>query len=214
MDVLTVAHSEDELLAAGSTVPRVVFDLDGTVYDTRDFERPALASVAQWLREKSGRPLEGMVEALWQRRESDRHRPGLFDELLIEYGLASSWGRECLQHFHSYSGIELQRAASLKPTLGRLRSNERRLALVTNGYEDVQRRKLKMLGLESMFDLCVFCDPRRPERLKPATWGWDELANWRAGLPTVYVGDDPVDEAFALAGGVGFIKFDFGSRVK
>jgi hypothetical protein len=63
-----------------------------------------------------------------------------------------------------------------------------------------------------MFDICVFCDPRRPDRLKPSAWAWAELTDWRSAMPTVYVGDDPVDFEFALVGGARFVQFCFRSR--
>lgn len=202
--------SEADLIAAVSGASRIVFDLDGTLYDAKDFERPALASVVDWLRSQSGLALDGLLEALWHRRETHRHRPGLFDDLLVEFRLPVAWGRECLRRFHDYPGLELRWCASLKETLARIRKNDCRLALVTNGYEILQRRKLANLGIESMFDICVYCDPRRPEQLKPARWAWEKLAAWRAMLPTVYVGDDDVDQAFAVRGDAGFVRFSFG----
>jgi len=199
------------LRSAVSGMPRVVFDLDGTLYDTRDFERPALQSVAAWLRASSGLSLPGLAENLWTRRELDRHRPGLFDELLLEYGLPSSWGVECARQFHAYPGSELQHSESLRSCLSGLLSSGSRLALVSNGYSELQHRKLKALGLGEMFDLCVFCDPRSPQQLKPSDWAWVQLGGWRQNLPTVYVGDDPVDAQFAVAGGARFLPFKFRS---
>jgi FMN phosphatase YigB (HAD superfamily) len=192
-------------------VTRIVFDLDGTLYDTRDFERPALASVVHWLRERSGLPLEGMIEALWSRRETDRHRPRLFDDLLLQYGLPVEWGAECARRFHAYEGSELRHAASLRDELQNRRAPDRRFALVTNGYAHLQERKLTLLGLKDLFDVCVYCDPRAREQLKPSTWAWDRLASWRGELPATYIGDDPVDAAFAAAGGARFIPFCFRS---
>jgi FMN phosphatase YigB (HAD superfamily) len=207
-----VATTPEALLAKVSAASRIVFDLDGTLYDTRDFERPALAAVVDWLRSRSGQPLLGLLHALWFRRESERHRTGLFDDLLAEYGLPISWGRECARRFHEYPGAELQRANSLKGQLEALCADDRRLALVSNGYAELQQRKLAQLQLGSMFDICVFCDPRRPDQLKPSAWAWAALTEWRSEMPTVYVGDDPVDSAFAMAGGARFVQFRFRSR--
>jgi len=190
---------------------RIVFDLDGTLYDTRDFEWPALAAVVAWLCERSGRALPGATQALWSRRERDRHRPALFDDLLKEQGLPDSWGAECLRRFHDYPGVELEAAASLNSTLAVLRSDDRRIALVTNGDPELQKRKLDRLGMTDAFDACIFCDPNLPDRLKPSAWAWTQLTDWRGGRPTVHVGDDPVDAAFAAAGGARFVPFKFRS---
>ncbi len=188
---------------------RIVFDLDGTLYDTRDFEYPALGAVVDWLRKRSNETLDGLLTELQTRRHADRHRPGLFDELLPKYGLPASWGTECAARFRAYSGAELVGTQSLSDELRMLQSRGCRLALVTNGRAPLQLHKLHLLGLEEMFDLCICCDPAKPAQLKPAAWAWEQLHGWRSGLPTGYVGDDPVDAQFALAGHASFIGFTF-----
>lgn len=199
----------EQLLDQVGGLSRIVFDLDGTLYDTRDFERPALASVANWVAQRSGKALNGLQEALWARRETDRHRPRLFDDLLEEYGLPVAWGAECAALFHSYPGAELASACTLRNELSTLRSVECRMALVTNGPASLQQRKLKLLGLEEMFDICIYCDPANPEQLKPSAWAWTQLQAWRCAAPAGYVGDDPIDAQFAAAGGVRYIGFAF-----
>jgi phosphoglycolate phosphatase-like HAD superfamily hydrolase len=200
-----------QLTAALGDADRVVFDLDGTLYDTRDFERPALAAVAQWLRAKSGQPLSDLTLDFWVRREAERHRPGLFDDLLAAHGMPAAWGAECLRRFHEHPGRELMHADSLKGYLLGLRAAGRRLALVSNGLDALQRRKSETLGLGGIFDMCVYCCAKFPERQKPSSWAWGELAEWRGVEPTIYVGDDPVDEQFAASGNARFVHFRFRS---
>jgi putative hydrolase of the HAD superfamily len=206
---MTPIAGPETLEAALASESHIAFDLDGTLYDPRDFERPALASVADWLRDRSGRALDGLTRALWSRRESNRHRVGLFDETLAQFGLPVAWGEECARLFHEYPAAELMGADSLKGLLTNLRSDRRRLALVSNGYPEVQQRKLYQLGLAELFDVCVICDPRVPEQLKPSRWAWSRLADWRGAYPATYVGDDPVDAAFATAGGASYVYFSF-----
>jgi hypothetical protein len=59
--------------------------------------------------------------------------------------------------------------------------------------------------------VCIYCGPDFPERQKPAPWAWSQLADWRGETPTIYVGDDPVDERFAASGDAGFVSFRFRS---
>jgi FMN phosphatase YigB (HAD superfamily) len=192
-------------------IESIAFDLDGTLYDTRDFERPALNAVAQWLRMKSGKPLRNLATELCNRRERNRHRAGLFDELLLEHQLPLDWGAECLRRFHGHSARELADAASLKDYLLSLRAAGRRLAMVSNGPEALQTRKIDCLGLVGIFDVCIYCVPEFPERQKPSPWAWSQLTGWRGAGPATYVGDDPVDEQFARAGNAGFVPFRFRS---
>jgi len=197
------------LLSKLSGVPRIVFDLDGTLYDARDFERPALMSVVEWLKVCTGRPLNGLLQSLWKRRETDRHRPGMFDELLVEFGLPAAWGSECATRFREYAGTELLSVPTLRQELIALRSGNCGLALVSNGRPSLQQRKLELLGLESIFDVCIFCDPEVPAQLKPSSWGWIQLEAWRSELPAAHVGDDPVDAGFAQEGAAQFLHFAF-----
>ncbi len=206
-----VNSSIEQLTHALGDAHRIAFDLDGTLYDTRDFERPALAAVAEWLRAKSGRPLAGLEQDLWDRRETERHRPGLFDDFLSKYELPVAWGGECLRRFHEHPGHELKYADSLMGYLLDLRSRGRRLALISNGPDVLQRRKTDSLGLAGIFDICIYCDPGFPERQKPAPWAWSQLVGWRGALRTMYVGDDPIDDQFAESGGAGFVPYRFRS---
>ncbi|HWS68405.1 MAG TPA: HAD family hydrolase [Steroidobacteraceae bacterium] len=201
--------SSEQLLDQLHGLTRIAFDLDGTLYDTRDFEHPALGAVVDWLKQRSEESLDGLLTELQARRDTDRHRPGLFDELLPKYGLPASWGAECAARFCAYSGAELVDSRSLSNELRMLQSRGCRLALVTNGRAPLQLHKLRLLGLEEMFDVCICCDPAKPAQLKPAVWAWNKLRGWRSGLPTGYVGDDPVDAQFALAGHARFIGFTF-----
>jgi FMN phosphatase YigB (HAD superfamily) len=203
------AVSPIQLLAQLRSCSHVAFDLDGTLYDARDFERPALDALVNWLRQRSGEPLEGLEAMLHTRRELDRHGPGLFDEALRRWGLPPSWGAECAERFRAYPGTELNSAPSLRGELLDLRSRGSQLALVTNGREELQQRKVRLLGLEALFDTIVYCDPRHAAHLKPTPWAWQQLRPWHGGAAVSYVGDDPVDAQFALAGTAKFIGFAF-----
>jgi phosphoglycolate phosphatase-like HAD superfamily hydrolase len=206
-----VVDSVAALTRALDDADRIAFDLDGTLYDARDFERPALAAVAQWLRTRSGQPLSGLTEELWARRETQRHRIGLFDDLLVKCDLPVSWGADCLRRFHEYPTRELAAAESLKNLLLKLRASNRDLALVSNGAECLQQRKCESLGLTGIFHIYVYCGPDFPERQKPSPWAWSQLAGWRDQPSTIFVGDDQVDEQFARSGNVAFVPFRFKS---
>jgi FMN phosphatase YigB (HAD superfamily) len=203
------AVSPAQLVRRLGTCSHVAFDLDGTLYDARDFERPALDAVVAWLRERSGQALEGLEAALHTCRELDRHRPGLFDEALRDCRLPASWGAECAERFRAYPGTELVCAPSLHGELLDLRSRGCHLALVTNGREELQQRKVRRLGLETLFDALVYCDPKDAAHLKPASWAWRQLRPWRGAATVSYVGDDPIDAQFAAAGAANFIGFTF-----
>jgi len=219
------AFELETLTSRLSAYHRVVFDLDGTLYDMRDYERPALAEVAHALRARSGQQLSGLEAALWSARESDRHAPGLFNKTLEAFGLPSDWVADCVRIFRNHDAASLAVSPSLKPVLLALRDSGvghgagigeglgLKLALVSNGRPEVQSRKLQHLQLTDMFTQQVFCHPDHAYELKPSDWAWQQLAHWRAGAKTVYVGDDDVDAAFAQSGHADFIHFTFRNPV-
>jgi len=91
-----------------------------------------------------------------------------------------------------------------------LQSRGCRLALVTNGRAPLQLHKLRLLGLEEMFDVCICLRSCQACTAEACQFGHgNKLRGWRSGLPTGYVGDDPVDAQFALAGHARFIGFTF-----
>jgi FMN phosphatase YigB (HAD superfamily) len=200
-----------QLVSLLAPFPCVVFDLDGTVYDVRDFERPALRGIAEWLRGHSGMELAHAEQELWRVREADRHGRSLFDDFLRSHGLPPEWAPECVRLFRDYDGAALAQSESLRPQLLGLRESGSALALVSNGRSEIQMRKLRMLRVADLFEKVVFCEPERPWRLKPSVWAWQELAPWRAGRRCSYVGDDPVDLEFAAAAAVPFHCFRFRS---
>lgn len=193
--------------------PRVVCDLDGTLYDVRDFERPALSAVAAMLRTRSGLDLSGIETAMWTMRETDRHGSRLFDNTLAAYGLPVEWVKSCIDCLRGHGVEGLRNVPSLGPILSRLRDHGHRLALVSNGRPELQARKLAALGLAELFDHCIYCHPDRSEELKPNPWAWQALENWRSEEETVYVGDDAVDEAFARNGIADYLHFSFRNPV-
>lgn len=203
----------DALYARLRGLPRVAFDLDGTLYDTRDFERPALDEVAQCLRNRSGKALPGIETMMQTRREYDRDKPGLFDDVLAEFELPREWVAGCVRIFRDNPATQLSGAPTLEPILNRLRNEGSRLALVSNGRPALQRRKLEQTGLLGQFDICVICDPDFPEQLKPSCWAWDQLAEWKGGHQVTYVGDTSTDEKFANCGNAGFVHFNFRNPV-
>ena len=199
----------NNLFSRLSNYPRVVFDLDGTLYDVRDYERPALNEIAKMLRNKSGLPLDGLEMIFWKNRESDRHNRKLFDSVLFKYKLPKHWIHDCIECWRNSSVEPLRTCPSLVNILLELRAIGIELSLVSNGDPLIQDKKIQALGMGNLFYKKIYCDPRIQECLKPEVWGWSMLEEWRMRYPTVYIGDDPIDEKFAFAGNADFISFTF-----
>ncbi len=209
MAVATYGREPAALLATLAGRSHVVLDMDGTLYDERDWIVPALDAVVAALRARSGLPLPGLTARLWRRRRANRHAHDLFDRALTDEALPVAWARDCVSIFRSQPPTLLAHAPSLAPVLRALRDGGTRLALVSNGDPDRQAAKLAALGVAELFDAVVFCDPRADGHLKPSPWAWTRMPQFHAAPDVVHVGDDPVDEGFAAAGGAAFVGFAF-----
>ena len=128
----------------------VVFDVDDTLYPEMDFVRGGLHAAARAL----GVPGAGAVFLEVLQRDGPFR---LFDQGLDRLGIARTPERiEVLVGAFRAHQAPLKPFAGVRPMLARLRAAGVQLALVTDGYLDVQRHKVAALRLEPAVDLVVF----------------------------------------------------------
>jgi putative hydrolase of the HAD superfamily len=171
----------------------VVFDLDDTLYLERDFVRSGFRAVDRWLAREHGAP--GLFEHAWRRFEAGQ-RGRIFDQALPRLGLAAAPAlvQRLVQVYRDHEpeiallpeAVEL--LAGLRPRC--------RLALLTDGYQATQRRKVGALGLESHCRPIVYTDAFGRAHWKPSPKGFLSIQG-RFDLPParfVYVGDNPAKD--------------------
>jgi len=168
----------------------LVFDLDDTLYMERDFARSGLKAVGDWSRSALG--VDGFFETAWRLfRESPR--ADLFDVTLERLGVevAATTVRRMVDVYRDH-----------RPTIDLLPDAVRFLAkrgayagfaIVTDGFQNTQQRKIDALGV------AAFCDPI----IKTDQWGrdyWKPHARAfltiqerydRPGGAFTYIGDNP-----------------------
>ena len=132
------------------TTPVVVFDLDDTLYLERDFVRSGFAAVEAWLAVQHG--VCDFQAHAWELFLAGR-RGDVFDGALPMVGLEPRPALierlvEIYREHRPTIGLEPAASDLLAALSGRCR-----LALLTDGYHDTQRRKVAALALE------VWCDP-------------------------------------------------------
>ena len=126
----------------------VCFDLDGTLFDDRQYVRAGLERAAEWLRAETGQDLrDAFLEAYFQRgiREST------FDTVLEENGLSTEYVGDLVAAYHDHDA-ELVPFGEAEAALERL-SDEYALGLITGGTNG--RSKLRRLGIEEHFDVVL-----------------------------------------------------------
>jgi len=168
-------------------MPALVLDLDDTLYPEQSYNLSGFRAVGQYVAQRYN--LTGFAEQC-----TDRYRAGargnIFDQALQALGARLDVAELVAVYREHEPAIELfeDAVALLKRVCGKLP-----LALLTDGYAAVQRRKVAALGIEEHFDALVYSDDEGREAWKPSPRPYrrvmDLLANKAEEF--VYVGDNP-----------------------
>lgn len=198
----------------------MLLDLDDTLYPERDFARGGFRAAAAMLSTRIERSSDELFEMLWRQFESGArgsifnsvlaelnvpHDATLIDDLVRAYRshepqltlfadadrlLELFFPRSALKH--SLMPIAATEDVSVL-TVGGMVWPRYGLGLLTDGPADVQRRKVKALGLQSRVEAIVYSDDFGREHWKPSPIPYLELLRKMRIDPSnaVYVGDNP-----------------------
>jgi putative hydrolase of the HAD superfamily len=175
------------------TLRAIGFDLDNTLYDQgqhmRSFFRDAAAHVAARLRIPAP-AIEAAFVEVWRQRTS--YYPRLFDEALEHIGVADRDLVTMLGSLYHQHSAELTLFDGVRDMLDRLRGRFS-LFMITDGNEQMQRTKIKSLGLDNSFDEIVVTGSFGKEWSKPAVHAYRRVLERLGGAPIdyLYVGDNP-----------------------
>lgn len=174
----------------------IVFDLDDTLYPEATYARSGLRAAGAWAERELG--IGGLVETLLEIFESGR-RGDIFDAALLQAGkhggpdVVARMVDVYRRHVPELALFEdaawaLTRYGSVAP-----------LAMLTDGYADVQRAKVDALGVASRFRHIVYTDAlggREAWKPSPAGFADIERAVPQARAFT-YIADNPTKDFVA-----------------
>ncbi len=168
----------------------VIFDLDDTLYEERQFFRSGFNAVAEFLAKRGIGPASDVVQAL----EHFHHQEGreqVFQKLAVRMGFPPEWIQEMVSVFRQHRPA-IHLCEDARTVLPRLRQRFR-LGCVTDGWAAVQRAKLAALGVAPPLDAVdVAADFGRPF-WKPHPLPFQKCCV-ALGVPpeeAVFVGDNP-----------------------
>ena len=168
-----------------SEIKGVIFDLDDTLYSEKEYVRSGFKAVSDFL---GG----GYEERLWRFFEAGE--PAI-DRLLEELNRqndkaeALSVYRSHKPDIHLYDGV--------LDLLKQLRSEGKKLGLITDGRPDGQRNKIEALRLELLFDDMIITDELGgPQFRKPCDIAFRIMqTRWKlSASQMVYIGDNPAKD--------------------
>jgi putative hydrolase of the HAD superfamily len=187
----------------------IIFDLDDTLYARELFVQSGFEAVATHVADSWRRSRELLLATLRRAHAGDHDREE-FQALCTEHRLPLSAVPMLVKIFRGHRPVITLQPA-VRTLLQQLRRDGWRLAILTNGDPDVQRRKIEALGLCHLVD-CVLYAEQHAALGKPHAEAF-LVAVERLGVPRsqcVHVGDDPeCDVAGAHAAGLRAIRVLF-----
>lgn len=186
----------------------VVFDLDDTLYPEREYVMSGFRAVSRWAAQHIGLASEtGFLEL--QSLYNDGLRGCTFDQWLTLRNIDGAfWVPKLVQVYREHEP-EIKPFPEVTGLLSDLKSYCR-LGLVSDGFLDVQRRKLKALRLAEWFDAIVFSDEWGRDAWKPSTKPFEEILRRLGKFPAkdaIYVADNPAKDFLAARrSGVGSVE--------
>lgn len=171
----------------------IVFDLDDTLYLERDYVFSGFRAVASWAAKPLAIPVEqGYAELV------DLFTAGVrgdtFDRWLAGHRQPPSLVPQLVDVYRQHEPV-LRPLPGIPALLASLR-RQVALGLVSDGYLEVQRRKLAALGLAHYFDAIVFSDQWGREAWKPSLRPFTIVTELLAvtGSEAVYIADNPAKD--------------------
>lgn len=169
----------------------VLLDLDDTLYPEEAFVLSGFRAVAAWAERELGIPA-GEAYAELEGLFRTGVRGDTFDRWLTGHAVARDGAvAEAVSVYRGHRP-EIDPFPEAGPLLDRLRDGHR-LGLLSDGDDEVQRRKLRALGLEDRFDAVLVTGELGREHWKPSPRGFEVLLDCLGVAPddAVYVSDNP-----------------------
>jgi putative hydrolase of the HAD superfamily len=171
-------------------IKAIVFDLDDTLYLQRDYKQSGFTAVAEWLEKKQNIKVAVSLDKLESIiNEHGPSYPFIFDRLLEKLALPQSLVPLLVDVFLD-ADLQLSCFPDVKKILSQLK-HRFKLGLLTDGRENIQRKKVRCLGVENFFDHILYSASLGLEKPSPELYQFFEMEFSLSGKEIVYVGDNP-----------------------
>lgn len=181
-------------------VKGIIFDLDGTLISEREYVLGCLKHTADYLERTYGTQdayvkLKKLFETKWE-SIFDRY----FEWENIPYKTIDI--QNLIQIYWETEPVTWP-YEDVDECLRSLKKKGIKLALLTNGYYSVQKKKVDAAGLEPLFDLIVIPDEKGREYWKPNRWAYDYILQTFGIRPDEAMAIGDMDHDFIVPKAVG-----------
>jgi len=169
-----------------------VFDLDDTLYLERDYVRSGFMHIGDVSRARYG--VDGVGEFAWSLFEQGT-RGNTFDLIATQFSLPSEAVRTFIEEYRNHDPRITLEPDALSYLMN-LPDDAIGTGVVTDGYAEGQRRKLRALNLDGVLDNIVVTGERGAGWTKPSENAFRliESSFPGSGVEFVYFGDNPLKD--------------------
>ena len=174
-------------------IKAIIFDMDGTLYNERDFVKSGFEASARYISMKYGLNFEDVYATLVSDFENGLRGKNfnvLLEKLIlrdVEVVNLTEIYRKHKPNIHLYPDAE----ASLRDLKGCFK-----LGLITDGWQETQENKISAFNLRQYFDAIIINDILSKEYWKPSKKPFQAMLSKlevRAS-EAVYIGDNPLKD--------------------
>lgn len=172
----------------------IVFDLDDTLYPERQYVLSGFRAVAHWAEERFGWPARDSATEMRELFDQGERRH-VFNRWLAAHGVEPTAWIPTLVGVYRRHSPRIHPYPCVRRLLGRLAASYR-LGVVTDGYLEVQQRKMAALRLDGPFQAVVYSDAFGRDAWKPSPRPFRAVLDRLGVEPSraVYVGDNPAKD--------------------
>lgn len=170
-------------------IKSVIFDLDDTLYNERDFVIESFKKVCRYLSKKYDLKYEDLLYKTIEILEQ-KGRGEIFNELCEFYSLQESVANLVDLYRGAKPNIKLYSDGEY---ILNILSGHYKIGLITDGMAKVQWNKIEALGIEKYFQKIIVTDDFGREFWKPHRFAYDEMLMYFECFPheAIYIGDNP-----------------------
>ncbi len=173
-------------------IKALLFDLDDTLYEERQFVKSGFIKVAEFVENKFKIDKDFFYKILIDIFNEGK-RGNIFNIALERINIIYDENIICsMVKIYREHNPKIRLAEDVKLLLIKLRRIYS-LGIITDGYFEVQKKKVQALRLEEMFDSIIYTDEYGREYWKPDVLGYKLALEEFRVLPdeAIYVGDNP-----------------------
>jgi len=202
-------YDHKKLLSGYDTI---LFDLDGTLYNSDQFYRGAFEDMAIWLVQQGlqAEPDTWVDCVMGLKIAKGNEYKRLIDEALTLLDMDMGLKNRLLAIYKKHDCKYLCLDPDERGCLDYLHSCRKQMFIITNGSRQLQERKIKKLELHRYVKEIMILDPLTTVGLKPDPVSFDMLRNRHTTGKTIMVGDRfDIDGRFAQNAGIDFLGVGF-----